>query len=80
MKRWTTQAHLKFQCRLFSLLIYGKESGRWEQYGPELLRFTDRGERPFVLGPTHEEVVTDIVRNEITSYKQLPLQPLPNSN
>lgn len=49
------------------------ESGRWEQYGPELLRFADRGERPFVLGPTHEEVVTDIVRNEITSYKQLPL-------
>ena len=50
-----------------------QESGRWEQYGPELLRFTDRGERPFVLGPTHEEVVTDIVRNEITSYKKLPL-------
>ncbi|HEI8679286.1 TPA: proline--tRNA ligase [Proteus mirabilis] len=50
-----------------------QESGRWEQYGPELLRFTDRGKRPFVLGPTHEEVVTDIVRNEITSYKQLPL-------
>ncbi|EMH6174590.1 proline--tRNA ligase [Proteus mirabilis] len=50
-----------------------QESGRWEQYGPELLRFTDRGERPFVLGPTHEEMVTDIVRNEITSYKQLPL-------
>ncbi|MDE8642343.1 proline--tRNA ligase [Proteus mirabilis] len=50
-----------------------QESGRWEQYGLELLRFTDRGERPFVLGPTHEEVVTDIVRNEITSYKQLPL-------
>ncbi|EGT0657884.1 proline--tRNA ligase [Proteus mirabilis] len=50
-----------------------QESGRWEQYGPELLRFIDRGERPFVLGPTHEEVVTDIVRNEITSYKQLPL-------
>ncbi|NBL90008.1 proline--tRNA ligase [Proteus sp. G2673] len=49
------------------------ESGRWEQYGPELLRFSDRGERQFVLGPTHEEVVTDIVRNEITSYKQLPL-------
>ena len=49
------------------------ESGRWEQYGPELLRFVDRGERPFVLGPTHEEVITDLVRNEITSYKQLPL-------
>ena len=50
-----------------------QESGRWEQYGPELLRFTDRGERPFVLGPTHEEVVTHIFRNEIPSYKQLPL-------
>ncbi|WP_159565853.1 proline--tRNA ligase [Budvicia diplopodorum] len=49
------------------------ESGRWEQYGPELLRFIDRGERPFVLGPTHEEVITDLVRNEISSYKQLPL-------
>ncbi|PHM22763.1 proline--tRNA ligase [Xenorhabdus ehlersii] len=50
-----------------------QESGRWEQYGPELLRFVDRGERPFVLGPTHEEVITDLVRNEVTSYKQLPL-------
>ncbi|UBX49648.1 proline--tRNA ligase [Providencia alcalifaciens] len=50
-----------------------QESGRWEQYGPELLRFVDRGERPFVLGPTHEEVITDLIRNEITSYKQLPL-------
>ncbi|ANI29860.1 proline--tRNA ligase [Yersinia entomophaga] len=50
-----------------------QESGRWEQYGPELLRFVDRGERPFVLGPTHEEVITDLVRGEINSYKQLPL-------
>ncbi|QWA12172.1 proline--tRNA ligase [Sodalis ligni] len=50
-----------------------QESGRWMQYGPELLRFNDRGERPFVLGPTHEEVITDLVRNEISSYKQLPL-------
>ncbi len=50
-----------------------EESGRWEQYGPELLRLVDRGARPFVLGPTHEEVITDLVRNEITSYKQLPL-------
>ncbi|OSN01555.1 MULTISPECIES: proline--tRNA ligase [Lonsdalea] len=50
-----------------------QESGRWERYGPELLRFADRGERPFVLGPTHEEVITDLVRNEISSYKQLPL-------
>ncbi|CAA2929668.1 proline--tRNA ligase [Arsenophonus endosymbiont of Bemisia tabaci] len=50
-----------------------QESGRWEQYGPELLRFVDRGERPFVLGPTHEEVITDLIRNEVISYKQLPL-------
>ena len=50
-----------------------QESGRWEQYGPELLRFVDRGERPFVLGPTHEEVITDLIRNELNSYKQLPL-------
>ncbi|MGL4485739.1 MAG: proline--tRNA ligase [Yersinia sp. (in: enterobacteria)] len=50
-----------------------QESGRWEQYGPELLRFVDRGERPFVLGPTHEEVITDLIRGEINSYKQLPL-------
>ncbi|MGL9769845.1 MAG: proline--tRNA ligase [Sodalis sp. (in: enterobacteria)] len=50
-----------------------QKSGRWVQYGPELLRFTDRGERPFVLGPTHEEVITDLIRNEVSSYKQLPL-------
>ena len=50
-----------------------EESGRWEQYGPELLRINDRHERPFVLGPTHEEVITDLIRNELSSYKQLPL-------
>lgn len=50
-----------------------KESGRWFQYGPELLRFADRGTRQLVLGPTHEEVITDLIRNEISSYKQLPL-------
>jgi prolyl-tRNA synthetase len=49
-----------------------KESGRWEQYGPELLRIKDRHDRSFCLGPTHEEVITDLVRNEIRSYKQLP--------
>lgn len=49
------------------------ESGRWDQYGPELLRLKDRHERDFCLGPTHEEVITDIVRDEIGSYKQLPL-------
>ncbi len=50
-----------------------EESGRWEQYGPELLRLNDRHSRPFVLGPTHEEVITELVRKEIASYKQLPL-------
>ena len=50
-----------------------QESGRWEKYGPELLRFKDRHARDFCLGPTHEEVITDLVRNDIKSYKQLPL-------
>ncbi len=50
-----------------------QESGRWEQYGPELLRFQDRHERDFCLGPTHEEIITDLVRREIRSYKQLPV-------
>jgi prolyl-tRNA synthetase len=50
-----------------------EESGRWEDYGPELLRIKDRHQRDFVLGPTHEEVVTTLVKNEVNSYKQLPL-------
>ena len=49
------------------------ESGRWEKYGPELLRFKDRHQRDFVIGPTHEEVITDVVRKEIKSYRQLPV-------
>lgn len=49
-----------------------EESGRYVQYGPELLRFKDRHGNPFVLGPTHEEVITDLARNELKSYKQLP--------
>ncbi|MFH2011316.1 MAG: proline--tRNA ligase [Pseudomonadota bacterium] len=49
------------------------ESGRWDIYGKELLRFKDRNDRDFCLGPTHEEVVTDLVRREIKSYRQLPL-------
>ncbi len=49
------------------------ESGRWEQFGPELLRIKDRHERDFCLGPTHEEVITDIARNELKSYRQLPV-------
>lgn len=49
------------------------ESGRWEQYGPDMLRINDRHKREFCFGPTHEEVITDIARNKIRSYKQLPL-------
>jgi prolyl-tRNA synthetase len=50
-----------------------QESGRWQFYGAELLRFQDRHDRDFCLGPTHEEVITDLVRQEISSYKQLPV-------
>lgn len=49
------------------------ESGRWEKYGPELLRITDRREREFCFGPTYEEVITDLVRNIVSSHRQLPL-------
>ena len=49
------------------------ESGRWEQYGPELLRIKDRHQREFCIGPTHEEVITDLFRREVKSYKQLPI-------
>ncbi|MGL4409335.1 MAG: proline--tRNA ligase [Zoogloea sp.] len=49
-----------------------QESGRWDFYGPELLRFKDRHARDFVVGPTHEEVITDVVRKELRSYRQLP--------
>jgi len=50
-----------------------KESGRWDHFGPELVRLKDRNQRDFCLGPTHEEVVTDLVRKEVRSYRQLPL-------
>ena len=50
-----------------------QESARWQAYGPELLRFTDRHNRQFCMGPTHEEVITDIVRSQINSYRQLPI-------
>ena len=50
-----------------------QESGRWQDYGPELLRLKDRHERDFVIGPTHEEVITDIARRELKSYRQLPV-------
>ncbi|MDT8281717.1 MAG: proline--tRNA ligase, partial [Gammaproteobacteria bacterium] len=50
-----------------------QESGRWEQYGPELLRIKDRHDREFCFGPTHEEIITDMARKELSSYKQLPI-------
>ncbi|XLX41631.1 proline--tRNA ligase [Ectopseudomonas mendocina] len=50
-----------------------QESGRWVQYGPELLRIKDRHDREFCVGPTHEEVITELARNELNSYKQLPI-------
>jgi prolyl-tRNA synthetase len=50
-----------------------QETGRWEKYGPELARLKDRHDRDFCLGPTHEEIITDLVRNDIKSYKQLPI-------
>ncbi|MFB6261665.1 MAG: proline--tRNA ligase, partial [Thiohalorhabdaceae bacterium] len=50
-----------------------QESGRWSDFGPELLRVSDRHEREFALGPTHEEVITDLVRDELRSYRQLPV-------
>ncbi len=50
-----------------------QETGRWDQYGPELARLQDRHDRDFCLGPTHEEIITDLARNELKSYKQLPI-------
>jgi prolyl-tRNA synthetase len=50
-----------------------QESGRWQKYGPELLRLKDRHDRDFCIGPTHEEVITDIARRELRSYRQLPV-------
>ena len=50
-----------------------QETGRWEKYGPELARLKDRHDREFCLGPTHEEIITDLARNELKSYKQLPI-------
>ena len=50
-----------------------EESGRWDKYGPELMRLQDRKERDFCLGPTHEEIITQVVRDYVNSYKKLPL-------
>lgn len=64
---------LEIECPMVQPAELWQESQRWDQYGAELLRFKDRGNRDFVLGPTHEEVVTDLMRNEINSYRQLPI-------
>ena len=53
--------------------VLWQESGRWDEYGPLLLRMQDRHERKYCFGPTHEEVITDIARRELKSYKQLPI-------
>ena len=53
--------------------LRGRKPWRWEEYGPELLRLKDRHGREFCVGPTHEEVITDLCRNELNSYKQLPI-------
>ena len=50
-----------------------QESGRWYSYGAELMRVKDRHQRDFVIGPTHEEIITDLIRNDLNSYKKLPL-------
>ena len=50
-----------------------QESGRWDDYGPELLRLRDRHDRDYCVGPTFEEVITDLVRKDLNSYKQLPI-------
>ncbi|MDI3310545.1 MAG: proline--tRNA ligase, partial [Thermoanaerobacterium sp.] len=50
-----------------------KESGRWDVFGPEMFKLKDRNDREFCLGPTHEEVFTDLIRNDVKSYRQLPL-------
>ena len=49
------------------------QTGRWEKYGPELIRLSDRHDREFCLGPTHEEIITELVKKNLTSYKSLPL-------
>ena len=66
-----------FQDLLMPMVIPGdlwKETGRWDHYGKELLRFKDRNDRDYCLGPTHEEVITDLVRGEVRSYRQLPVR------
>jgi prolyl-tRNA synthetase len=71
----TEMEHAGAQELLMSAVQPGElwqESGRWDQYGPELLRIQDRHHRDFCLGPTHEEIITDLIRREIRSYRQLP--------
>ncbi|GIS90123.1 MAG: hypothetical protein CM1200mP20_01640 [Pseudomonadota bacterium] len=63
----------RFFCQQYSRRELWRESGRWDDYGPELLRLTDRHQREFCFGPTHEEVITTLARSEIRSYRQLPI-------
>lgn len=67
------KSSLEILCSALQPKELWEESGRWQKYGPELMRLKDRHDRDFCLGPTHEEIFTDIVRNEIKSTKQLPL-------
>ena len=57
---------------------FWQETGRWDKMGPELMRVKDRHDRDFIIQPTSEEVVTDIARQELRSYKQLPQEPVPH--
>jgi prolyl-tRNA synthetase len=72
-RKWTPPAPRSWQCPWCSPASCGRSPGAGRSTVPELLRIKDRHDRDFCLGPTHEEVITDIVRNEISSYKQLPL-------
>ena len=72
-RKWTGPARRSCCCRSAAPAELWQESGRWEMYGKELLRFKDRHERDFCLGPTHEEVITDLVRRSVRSYRELPV-------
>ncbi len=72
-RRWDRAGALELIMPVFQPAELWQESGRWEAYGPELLRIKDRHKRDYVAGPTHEEVITDIARRELKSYRQLPV-------
>ena len=72
-KKWTAPARKNFLLPISAPAELWQESGRWDVYGKELLRFKDRHERDFCLGPTHEELITDLVRRSVRSYRELPV-------